>query len=363
MKCGNIIIYLWAALQLVSVAGGCTKDTRTEAATGGPADVMLAIASPQTKALSEEDYYYINSVKIYAYKHESTVAGEIVGYTEFNGLEWNVSSVTGSQQTKYFDIHIEETGPDGLVDFIVLLNDGATEYTGPGGISAAPDTPFNTLKTLNFREIKTTDQAGPYAVPMSNEINSNAAPDQNNFTFTIKSDLSYRQVIPINVKRCVARLTLNLAKEGTSDIIVTEVTLHNGPAEAPLILYSDIINNTSNYSQASEDLLNGEVLHLKEGETGTIAETYLLPNPYGSSDPDKYEPVTDDSQDEKRAYILDIIYTIGGGAPQTKTVWLPQVESNQQVNVTGTIKDEVDVTFNINVIPWDESDDINIEYY
>lgn len=366
MKQGNTIIMLLSALASVFLAGSCTKDGRTETAPGGPADVMLAISGPQTKTLTEQDYYNIKSVKIYAYAHEepSTGTEDLVGYAEFNELDWNIASGTESQQTKYFDIHIEKTGTNGLVDFIVLLNDGAATYSDTNK-DGTPDIPltgmdFSTLSGLRFTSI-TDPGTEDGAVPMSNEIDGTVS-DQNNFTFTIKSDLN-RQVIPIDVKRCVARLTLNLDKEGTSDITVTEVTLHNGPTEAPLILYSDIINNTTSYypqTTESESLLNGEGHPLNE-ETATIAETYLLPNPHGSSDPDTYTPSTDDSLEE-RTYTLDITYTIGDGSPHTKTVWLPQVKANQQINVTGTIKDEVDCKFTILSGAWDEFDnEINFD--
>ena len=83
-------------------------------------------------------------------------------------------------------------------------------------------------------------------------------------------------------------------------------------------------------------------------------EAYLLPNTYGSSDPDAF-PAGTDYQTSARAYILDIDYSINGER-MSKTVYLPPVAPNDWVKVKGIFNASVDVNMVIIALSWEDSE-------
>ena len=134
-----------------------------------------------------------------------------------------------------------------------------------------------------------------------------------------------------------------------------------------MTLRSDVINGTVNYfsgNNASVELLpSGSSVKLVTGDPDTaegslVAETFLLPNPYGSGNADGYEQEVNSAYDnESNTYRLQIDYSInrnGTGTARQKTVYLPSVPANSHIKVTGTIKDAIhtDVTLNVIVNSW-----------
>ena len=80
----------------------------------------------------------------------------------------------------------------------------------------------------------------------------------------------------------------------------------------------------------------------------------ILPNTYGSSDPDAF-PAGTDYQTSARAYILDIDYSING-EKMSKTVYLPPVAPNDWVKVKGIFNASVDVNMVIIALSWEDSE-------
>ena len=354
------IYSLLAAAVACILLTGCIRELCPRQAVGNTdqAEVLLKISTRQTKA--DTDYYGIRSIRIYAYRHGATNQ-PAVGYAYFPDID--------REGPYYCPIQIGDGSGDisfpAEIDFIVLLNDDSA--------SPAPDLDeTSTLSELDSKVFSTiSDNSGTAYVPMCNERVANGSIDQNNFSFTVNGTPGQTQVIPIDVKRCVSWLTLNLTKEGESEITVNSVTLRKGPEDAPLTLSSNVINDTGNYFAASdadasvELLPSGSSVKLVTGDPDTtegslVAETFLLPNPYGSGNPDLYEQEENSSyNDVNNTYRLDINYTIkrngtGAGATRQKTVYLPSVPANSHIKVTGTIKDAIhtDVTLNVIVNSW-----------
>ena len=110
------------------------------------------------------------------------------------------------------------------------------------------------------------------------------------FSYTVSTD-EMRNIGIMPGDECIF-LSCTSAKSGDIDVTVTNVILRKGPQTAPLVLADNVINGTSHYyssANGSEILIGtGSEAGLQEGEPATIAETMLLPNPYGSSDPDSF---------------------------------------------------------------------------
>ena len=353
------IYSLLAAAVACILLTGCIRELCPRQAAGNTdqAEVLLKISTRQTKA--DIDYYGIRSIRIYAYRQGETDQ-PAVGYAYFPDID--------REGPYYCPIQIGDGSGDisfpAKIDFIVLLNDDSA--------SPVPDLDeTSTLSELDSKVFSTiSDNPGAAYVPMCNERIADVSNiGRNNFSFTVNGTPGQTQVIPIDVKRCVSWLTLNLTKEGESAITVNNVTLIKGPEDAPLTLRSDVINGTVNYfsgNNASVELLpSGSSVELVTGDPDTtegslVAETFLLPNPYGSGNPDLYEQEENSSyNDVNNTYRLDINYTIkrngtGAGATRQKTVYLPSVPANSHIKVTGTIKDAIhtDVTLNVIVNSW-----------
>ena len=348
-------ISLSLAAAVCILLSGCIRELCPRQ-TGGHidhADVMLNISTQHTKA--GEDYYGIRSIRIYAYRHGETDQ-EAIGYAYFPDID---------REGPYLcPVQLGAGGSDlefpCEIDFIVLLNDD----------SILPEIALSQTATIGDLDQKifstVSYSSGVAYVPMCNERIVNGDIDSNNFSFTVNGTPGRTQIIPIDVKRCVSRLTLNLTKDGESDIFVKNVTLKKGPQDAPLILNSDVVNNTSNYysgtPEAVSTILDFQV-ELVDGDPlsndGTltdeslVVETCLLPNPYGSEDPDSYKEEDSKYNNEDRTYRLEIEYTIIRSDKEinkTKTVYLPLVKANNHIQVYGTISDVIQADVDLNVI-------------
>lgn len=336
------------AVAILLSLSGCGKESPVPGTVrdSAPANVMLVLGSPSVK--SGEDYSSIRSIRIYAFRNGSADT-QPVGY--FYNADVN------GEGPFYCPVDLSESGP---IDFLVLLNDDRIETDD----SNRPDggTTRSDLERITFTDIirQEGDRTGAI-VPMCNEKRIiGAGEDTNNFTFYVDPDAEW-QIIPVDVKRSVGRVVLNLAKSGDIDVTVTNVILRKGPQTAPLVLADNVINGTIHYyssTNGSETLIGtGSEAELQEGEPATIAETMLLPNPYGSSDPDSFNASDSKYAEEGYSYRLEIKYTVTHGtdiSEATKTVYLPQAIANRQITVEGTISSRTDVTMNVIVNSWKE---------
>lgn len=338
------------AVAILLSLSGCSEEKYAASAGarhGGPANVMLVLGSPSVK--SGEDYSSIHSIRIYAFRNDSDNTAPV-------GYFYN-EDISG-EGPFYCPIDLKESGS---LDFLVLLNDNRIE-TGGDFNDRNESTTRSQLEDITFTGIDRgeDDSIGPI-VPMCNERITGAGIDANNFTFTVEENSDW-QIIPVDVKRSVGKAMLKLAKSGDINVTVTSVILRKGPLTAPLVLADNVINGTSNYyssNNGSETLIGtGSEAELQEGEPATIAETLLLPNPYGSSDPDSFNASDSRYDNEGQSYRLEIKYTVTHGTgiseKATKTVYLPQAIANRQITVEGTISSRTDVTMNVIVNSWKE---------
>ena len=338
------------AVAILLSLSGCSEEKYAASAGarhGGPANVMLVLGSPSVK--SGEDYNSIHSIRIYAFRNRSDNTAPV-------GYFYN-EDISG-EGPFYCPIDLKESGS---LDFLVLLNDNRIE-TGGDFNDRNESTTRSQLEDITFTGIDRgeDDSIGPI-VPMCNERITGAGIDANNFTFTVEENSDW-QIIPVDVKRSVGKAMLKLAKSGEIDVNVTNVTLRKGPVTAPLVLQDDVINATGYYyyetNNDSETLINTAV-ELADGEPATIAETLLLPNPYGSSHADRFEAEYNNYDSVDRTYRLDITYTVrphdtSQTTTTTKTVFLPQVRANENLIIEGTISSRTDVTMNVIVNSWTE---------
>lgn len=341
-------IYFIVSFLVCALVTGCVERGQA-AGSAGPAEILLKIDARQTK--SAEDYYGIHSIRVYAYKSGSTDE-KAVGYAYFPNIDRPGPYLCPIQ------IGDETSGmqfPCDL-DFVVIINDDCIY----------PEAALDESTVLGAIDSRTFSTLAPYSgtafVPMCNERVTGGAVNSNNFSFTVYGETGRTQIIPIDVKRCISRLTLSLKKNGESTITVTGVTLEKGPKEAPLALKTDLINGTSEYFAENEDgssvILSDTDVILSDGEQ-TIAEASILPNPYGSENADTYIREDNSSYDDSgKTYRLNIDYTIerdGITVQKAKTVYFPSVPANSHINVSGTISDMIqDVAFNVTVMSWVE---------
>ena len=343
------------AVAILLSLSGCGKESHAPGTVrdSAPANVMLVLGSPSVK--SGEDYNSIRSIRIYAFRNGSSADTQPVGY--FYNADVN------GEGPFYCPVDLSESG---RIDFLVLLNDNRIE-TGGDFNDRNESTTRSQLEDITFTGIDRgeDDSIGPI-VPMCNERITGAGIDANNFTFTVEENSDW-QIIPVDVKRSVGKAMLKLAKSGEIDVNVTNVTLRKGPVTAPLVLQDDVINATGYYyyetNNDSETLINTAV-ELADGEPATIAETLLLPNPYGSSHADRFEAEYNNYDSVDRTYRLDITYTVRPHdtsqttttTKTTKTVFLPQVRANENLIIEGTISSRVTSSFEIVATAWTEKD-------
>ena len=86
-------------------------------------------------------------------------------------------------------------------------------------------------------------------------------------------------------------------------------------------------------------------------------DSYLLPNIYGSADPDSQTLAVADAE---KAYTAEIEYTING-THYSKTVYLPSVAPNDWIKVKGIFTSPVDVNIVVIALSW-EARDMNIVF-
>lgn len=359
------------AVLCVLAVCGCRKEAVPEAVVfGGPADVMLLIdGDTAAKSLTRagynvnEDGVIIETVRIYAFKN--VPGGECVGYGLFTGLGLK----TGEH--KYCQMHLSASGP---IDFYVLANDGyasglavnGEQVTDLAGMSAVQ------LDGLRFTGLKD----GAKAIPMSN-IPDGTETDNNNFTFTVQANTqgnALPQIIPIELTRAMARLSFHFAKSVDSpEIVIEGIELKpQGPGSAKFFDNSgnpgDYYNSGNTVILLDKDNADDDVTINENNSTGSLdleklqdvsgAQTYLLPNIYGSSDPD----IGPSGNDGTYGYVLTLTYATGQNDRKTKDIYLPSVLPNEWLQVKGIFNVTVDVVFKIIAIPWENKTMDEIEF-
>lgn len=367
---GVIALGICALSAVVSVSG-CSKegDAPEPKVFGGPANVTLILSSGGGESVGagtrvqsgadlnvdEEDI--IRCIKIFAFKHDpgGSQNDEMVGYASFDGL--------GGSGRHYLPMSLTASGD---IDFYVIANDIYAESTTVLGENSGR----SDIEGLRFTGLRQAD--GVCAIPMSNIIGDRTAIDSNNFTFKIEESSSDApQLIPIDVTRAMARLSFYFAKseESTSVRVKGISVAGQGPGSAgcftadgkPDDYYTQGDNVPLDGMPADIDKVNPEG-YLEEESLQYLsgADSYLLPNVYGSDDPDVLPDGTD-YQTFMRVYTVYVDYSVNG-SEKTKTIYLPAVSPNDWIKVKGIFNTSVDdVELDVVALYWDQSD-MDIEF-
>ena len=353
-----------AVCALAVCLAGCSKNTAPEQAVfGGPAKVTLVVdggSGSATKISADVDEANtVKSVKIFAFKHAPDEAqnDELVGYGYWDGIS--------GQGPHYCTMQLSASGN---IDFYVIAND---EYaTRAAGCKILDETSTRSaIEGVRFSGLREIDETS--AIPMTNILNgAEGSTGNNNFTFNISEELD-AQVIDIAVTRAMARLSFFFAKaEKNLPVSINSIKLvcQNPPVTAGYFVTKGSADDfaTTDYS-LSETILSNATGVTKVNETGSLEDSnlqqvgydsYLLPNIYGSADPDSQTLAVDDA--EKKAYTAEIEYTVNG-KPYSKTVYLPSVAPNDWIKVKGIFTSPVYVDIVVIALSW-EGREMNIEF-
>ena len=342
----------------VTVLPSCTQDI-TDGLTRGMAEVTLVLdAGTVTKAINIDENNEFRTIRIYAYPHRNTGedgSGDTpVGYFYDNDLSGN--------GPYYCTMPLELSGESQQIDFHVLVNDGAMTPKEYQNIDLGKDSTRGDIEKYMFSADAKPYAGGFNAIPMSNLPKKQTANGEENRTFTIRRTSS-PQYIDIEVTRAMARLRLEFAKVGRSEVKITEATLKRGPKITWLMNEPEKSDQNRTDMNYNPDIKNtflsdsGGVEITTEADPNTdpenrtyqfVTETYMLENFYGADPANPNDPPT--GTDESYGYQLNLTYTIDG-EPKTKTVYLPPVTRNQTINVRGTIEAST-LTVKIEVLPW-----------
>ncbi len=347
-----------AAVLLLLSAPGCKKEVTgpAPAVFGGPADVTLILnnssdrnsgnprKTPATKAVTVDEVNTINSLKIYAFKHDpnGTQNDELVGYGSYDGI-------TGAGP-HYIRMELRASGE---IDFYVVAND---IYAATATVLDEEST-RSEIENVRFTGLASPDGAdATVAVPMSN-IPDGTATDRNNFTYTVKDNT----VIPIEVSRAMARLSFSFAKSADDDnIYINRITIQNEPESAG---YFTSDGSPDGLNQQEETIVGNQTEITVLNTTGSVEgnmqdladEDYLLPNNVGvSNSAGEFEDNAD------RAYLVTVDYSVNG-VRKTKEIYLPPVRPNDWVQIKAIFKEDTDnCVFEIISVPWERKvmDDI-----
>lgn len=356
-----------AVCALAVCLAGCSKNTAPEQAVfGGPAKVTLVVdggSGSATKISADVDEANtVKSVKIFAFKHAPGEAqnNELVGYGYWDGIS--------GQGPHYCTMQLSASGN---IDFYVIAND---EYaTRAAGCEILDETSTRSeIGGVRFSGLG--EIVGTSAIPMTNILNGAEGNDgstgNNNFTFNISEELD-AQVIDIAVTRAMARLSFFFAKaEENSSVSINSIELvcQNRPVTAGYFVTKGSVDDfATNDHSLSETILSIAADVDKVNETGSLEDSnlqqvgydsYLLPNIYGSTDPDSQTLAVAD--EAEKAYIAEIEYTVNG-IGYSKTVYLPSVAPNDWIKVKGIFTSPVDVNIVVIALSW-EGRDMDIEF-
>lgn len=356
-----------AVCALAVCLAGCSKNTAPEQAVfGGPAKVTLVVdggSGSATKISADVDEANtVKSVKIFAFKHAPGEAqnNELVGYGYWDGIS--------GQGPHYCTMRLSASGE---IDFYVIAND---EYAtrAPGYEILDEASTRSEIEGVRFSGLG--EIVGTSAIPMTNILNGAEGNDgstgNNNFTFNISEELD-AQVIDIAVTRAMARLSFFFAKaEENSSVSINSIELvcQNRPVTAGYFVTKGSVDDfATNDHSLSETILSNATDVDKVNNTGSLEDSslqqvgydsYLLPNIYGSTDPDSQTLAVAD--EAEKAYIAEIEYTVNG-IGYSKTVYLPSVAPNDWIKVKGIFTSPVDVNIVVIALSW-EGREMNIEF-
>lgn len=353
-----------AVCALAVCLAGCSKNTAPEQAVfGGPAKVTLVVdggSGSATKISADVDEANtVKSVKIFAFKHATgeDQNDELVGYGYWDGIS--------GQGPHYCTMQLSASGN---IDFYVIAND---EYATRAGKILDETSTRSDIEGVRFSGLREID--GTSAIPMTNILNGAEGNDgnvgNNNFTFNISEELD-AQVIDIAVTRAMARLSFFFAKaEENLPVSINSIKLvcENPPVTAGYFVTKGSADDFATTDSLSETILSNATV-TKVNETGSLEDSnlqqvgydsYLLPNIYGSADPDSQ---TLAEAYAKKAYTAEIEYTVNGTPySKTKTVYLPSVAPNDWIKVKGIFTSPVDVDILVIALSW-EGRDMDIEF-
>lgn len=349
-----------AVCALAVCLAGCSKNTAPEQAVfGGPAKVTLVVdggSGSATKISADVDEANtVKSVKIFAFKHAPGEAqnNELVGYGYWDGIS--------GQGPHYCTMRLSASGE---IDFYVIANDEyATRASGYKILDEA-----STRYDIVGVRFSGLEIVGTSAIPMTNILNGAEGNDgstgNNNFTFNISEELD-AQVIDIAVTRAMARLSFFFAKaEETSSVSINSIKLvcQNPPVTAGYFVTKGSVDDfATNGHFLSETILSNATVVDKVNNTGSLEDSslqqveydsYLLPNIYGSTDPDSQTLAVADAE---KAYTAEIEYTVNG-THYSKTVYLPSVAPNDWIKVKGIFTSPVDVNIVVIALSWEGRD-------
>lgn len=336
---------LYALILLpAAVLPSCTQDL-ADSPVKGTAEVTLVLdAGTVTKAINIDENNEFRTIRIYAYPHRNT--GEDGSGDTPVGYFYDALSGNGPY---YCTMPLELSGESQQIDFHVLVNDGAMTPKEDQNIDLGKDSTRGDIEKYMFSADAQPYADGFNAIPMSNLPKKQTANGEENRTFTIRRTSS-PQYIDIEVTRAMARLRLEFAKVGRSEVKITEATLKRGPKITWLMNEPEKSDQNRTDMNYNPDIKNtflsdsGGVEITTEADPNTdpenrtyqfVTETYMLENFYGADPANPNDPPT--GTDESYGYQLDLTYTIDG-EQKTKTVYLPPVTRNQTINVRGTIE-------------------------
>lgn len=336
---------LYALILLpAAVLPSCTQDL-ADSPVKGMAEVTLVLdAGTVTKAINIDENNEFRTIRIYAYPHRNT--GEDGSGDTPVGYFYDALSGNGPY---YCTMPLELSGESQQIDFHVLVNDGAMTPKEDQNIDLGKDSTRGDIEKYMFSADAQPYADGFNAIPMSNLPKKQTANGEENRTFTIRRTSS-PQYIDIEVTRAMARLRLEFAKVGRSEVKITEATLKRGPKITWLMNEPEKSDQNRTDMNYNPDIKNtflsdsGGVEITTEADPNTdpenrtyqfVTETYMLENFYGAGPANPNDPPT--GTDESYGYQLDLTYTIDG-EQKTKTVYLPPVTRNQTINVRGTIE-------------------------
>ncbi len=325
---------------------GCGKEdmstTPTAAEFGGPCSATLVIygsSSSGTKA-TVDTTNLVSSIRIYAFKHDETdetTNNELVGYGYYDGLSGG--------GPYYCTLGLTASGN---IDFYVLCNDeyaSITSINGVEGESLDEESTRAEIESVRFNGLITSDTA---AIPMSN-VQDGDTVDANNFTYNVTESTSY---IRVYVTRAMARLSLYFAKYNADNDVIKITSARLDGVQFSVLLFPPGDSQVFDDNVIYEDSFSGEteIITTITDPTSIAAadyqlldtETYMLPNPYGSSTPLVYtredsasaDSTLDDATAEKRSNVLTLGYS-WDGVNKTATIYLPYSDPNDHIKVKG----------------------------
>lgn len=332
-----------AAVLLLITVSGCRKENVVAdiPVFGGPTDVMLVLSdngktqkkTPDTKAVIVDEIQTIHSIKIYAFKHGLE---ELAGFVDYPDVE---------ADQRNFHMHLNASGQ---IDFYVIAND---IFADTGNVLDEKST-RKEIENTRFSGLKSTGNMT--AVPMSNMHTKKNG--DGNFTFTIEEDNDLPPIIPIELTRAMARLSLflvNASDEGEAKLTSAEIS--HGPVEAGMFsadgepTYTGI-PDTLTFLNSEHKLLKVSGILTEDKYPMLPDEAYILPNTSGSSDPDRY--IAQGNSEESHAYNVELTFNINETYDKTYTVYIPPVKPNDWIKIYGAVNSHVDVNLTVQIDSW-----------